>query len=231
MAPNRREEIKQKQELQARFQFSISQNNARAMNWLKPISKTDDTESKSEETSSALHTTQGTNSANSMEEDVFSKLRVIPQGAGLSSKTTQTIGDFLNSKDINQQKTSDNSTTSQKVNGSGRGGGGSVAMKALLNKMRNETRKELNQSRHTNQGSNVQQQQQQQQSTNKVNGKKGRWNDKGFSRGAEAKKADTAVSTAGFDSDSESDDDIKALKSRSASKINKSKVGKKARPF
>lgn len=214
MAPNRREEIKQKQELQARFQFSISQNNALALHWLKPAST-----NQNETPTSPLQSTQETDSTNSTRpDDDFMKLRVIPQGSGLSSKTTQTVGDFLNSKDIiTHQKNKDNGTTSRRGNGNGKG---SVAMNALLNKMRNETRKELGQSRHTNQ---------MQQSKSKKETKNDK---KRVSAGKVTSSAVGAVGAVGFDSDSDSDDDdIKAFKSRSVSKISYGKVGKKLRPF
>lgn len=216
MAPNRREEIKQKQELQARFQFSISQNNALALHWLKPAST-----SQNETPTSQLQSTQETDSTNfTQPDDDFMKLRVIPQGSGLSSKATQTVGDFLNSKDIiTYQKNKDNDTTSRRGNGNGNGKG-SVAMNALLNKMRNDTRKELSQSRHTNQ---------MQQSKSKKETKNDK---KRVSAGKVTSSAVGAVGAVGFDSDSDSDDDdIKAFKSRSVSKISYGKVGKKLRPF
>ncbi|KAI5949048.1 hypothetical protein KGF57_004878 [Candida theae] len=227
MPPSRREEIKKKQELQARFQFSISQNNARAMNWLKPSTSNGNDASTTKESThtGALTTSPETDSVTaSSTQDDFMKLRVIPQGSGLSSKTTQTVGDFLNSKDISQQKSNSDGATS---NGSTKSKG-SVAMNALLNKMRNETRQQLNQSRHTTQ-------------LQSVKGKRDKLNGvpvssvKGASSSTGA-KGDKTLTKKSFDDDEgedDEDDDIKALKSRSVNKFNQAKVGKgkKVRPF
>ncbi|CAD1809414.1 hypothetical protein FOB58_003265 [Candida parapsilosis] len=202
MAPNRREEIKKKEELQARFRLSIAQNNARALNWLKPLSpNTNDT---------TLSITQEPNTTSPTQEDEFMKLRVIPQGSGLSSKTTQTVGDFLNAKDISQRKKTNDGNTPRKT--SGGNGSGSFAMHALLNKMRTETRKQISQSHQMGQEQHGK-------------SKKEKKNDT-----IKSGKADSKLKQE-FNSDEDDDDDIKALRSRSVSKTNKGKVGKKARPF
>lgn len=219
MAPSRREEIKKKQELQARFQFSMAQNNARALNWLKPATSNHNQASSSETTQDGR--SDSTKQNDDDNENDFMKLRVIPQGSGLSSKTTQTVGDFLNSKDITQQKTNDGSNVTDSNKQVGRGNGrGSVAMNALLNKMRNETRKELNQSSQVQQGK-----------AKKEKKTNSRSAGSGMKQASSSAKAN-AVRSTGSDSDDEEDDDIKALKSRSVGKLGgHGKVGKKARPF
>jgi len=111
--PNRRKEIKEKEELQARFQLSMSQNNSKALKWLKPVDST-----------SHLSTS-------SVEANFF-ELPIIPNGASLSNltlaKAQKNIGDFVNGTEIKPQlKVPAKSQVSK-------------PMSALMNKMRDQSR-------------------------------------------------------------------------------------------
>ncbi|RCK67874.1 hypothetical protein Cantr_03495 [Candida viswanathii] len=119
---SRRQEIKRKEELQARFQLAISNNNQKALNWLKPLKGEDLTTTKDD-------------------EDSFLNLQIIPQGSSLDSKQSeggQKIGDFLASKDISKSKQlqQQQSTMTRKQTNS-------KPMLALMNKMRDTSRKNV----------------------------------------------------------------------------------------
>ncbi|KAI5958523.1 uncharacterized protein KGF55_005783 [Candida pseudojiufengensis] len=196
MAPNRREEIKRKQELQAKFQFSIAQNNNLALNWLKP---------KKQVESEAEQPTDDT-------QNEFLKLKVIPSGKSLASagNKVQTVGDFLNSRDINNLKDTSNNQNNETDKNNAKNGG-SIAMNALLNKMRNENRSKLNN-----------------------NHKPDNYNNSTSAKKKKSTKSSSASSQAHqIDSDSDSDSDREARKSRSVkTNLKVNKVGKKgARPF
>lgn len=151
---SRRSEIKQKQELQARFQLAMSANNQKALNWLKPLKSTASTTSTSSETLNANNPTS---------DDSFMDLQIIPQGASLSKlDNLQKIGDFINSKDITKMKQSTTTTTASNLTSNRVTK--SKPMLALMNKMRDSNRKNVRQNQHH-------QQQQQQQSTSSINGK------------------------------------------------------------
>ncbi|KHC34822.1 hypothetical protein W5O_04463 [Candida albicans Ca6] len=146
---SRRLEIKQKQELQARFQLAMSANNQKALNWLKPLKSTASTTSTSSETPNANNPTS---------DDSFMDLQIIPQGASLSKlDNLQKIGDFINSKDITKMKQSTTTTTTTASNLTSNRVTKSKPMLALMNKMRDSNRKNVRQNQHH-------QQQQQQQS-------------------------------------------------------------------
>ena len=151
---SRRSEIKQKQELQARFQLAMSANNQKALNWLKPLKSTASTTSTSSETLNANNPTS---------DDSFMDLQIIPQGASLSKlDNLQKIEDFINSKDITKMKQSTTTTTASNLTSNRVTK--SKPMLALMNKMRDSNRKNVRQNQHH-------QQQQQQQSTSSINGK------------------------------------------------------------
>lgn len=150
---SRRSEIKQKQELQARFQLAMSANNQKALNWLKPLKSTASTTSTSSETLNANNPTS---------DDSFMDLQIIPQGASLSKlDNLQKIGDFINSKDITKMKQSTTTTTASNLTSNRVTK--SKPMLALMNKMRDSNRKNVRQNQHHHQ--------QQQQSTSSINGK------------------------------------------------------------
>lgn len=153
---SRRAEIKQKQELQARFQLAMSANNQKALNWLKPLKSTASTTSTSSETPNANNPTS---------DDSFMDLQIIPQGASLSKlDNLQKIGDFINSKDITKMKQSTTTTTTTTAsNLTSNRVTKSKPMLALMNKMRDSNRKNVRQNQHHHQ--------QQQQSTSSINGK------------------------------------------------------------
>ena len=150
---SRRSEIKQKQELQARFQLAMSANNQKALNWLKPLKSTASTTSTSSETPNANNPTS---------DDSFMDLQIIPQGASLSKlDNLQKIEDFINSKDITKMKQSTTTTTASNLTSNRVTK--SKPMLALMNKMRDSNRKNVRQNQHHHQ--------QQQQSTSSINGK------------------------------------------------------------
>lgn len=150
---SRRSEIKQKQELQARFQLAMSANNQKALNWLKPLKSTASTTSTSSETLNANNPTS---------DDSFMDLQIIPQGASLSKlDNLQKIEDFINSKDITKMKQSTTTTTASNLTSNRVTK--SKPMLALMNKMRDSNRKNVRQNQHHHQ--------QQQQSTSSINGK------------------------------------------------------------
>lgn len=241
MAGNRREEIKKKEALQAKFQLSMAQNNARAMSWLTPSSSATSASSSTKPISGNTANTSkvpGSNQNIDDSNDEFMNLRVIPPGSGLgSTKSTQRIGDFFqqfntdpNSNKLkNKDNTNNNAVGDVRRNGGSAGNsgsGGSRAMNALLNKMRNENREKIKQ----NQDHNI--------STKKgtVVGNLSSGGRKTLKTGdtISAKKG-TGFHTGGMngDNDSDSDPDMDALRARASIKKNTSmgRVGKKARPF
>ena len=188
---SRRSEIKQKQELQARFQLAMSANNQKALNWLKPLKSTASTTSTSSETPNANNPTS---------DDSFMDLQIIPQGASLSKlDNLQKIGDFINSKDITKMKQSTTTTasnlTSNRVTKS-------KPMLALMNKMRDSNRKNVRQNQHHHQ------QQQQQQSTSSINGKS--------NKPMIPNKSQSIVKN--YNNEEEDDEDSRAIRSRTVKK-------------
>lgn len=186
---SRRSEIKQKQELQARFQLAMSANNQKALNWLKPLKSTASTTSTSSETPNANNPTS---------DDSFMDLQIIPQGASLSKlDNLQKIGDFINSKDITKMKQSTTTTasnlTSNRVTKS-------KPMLALMNKMRDSNRKNVRQNQHHHQ--------QQQQSTSSINGKS--------NKPMIPNKSQSIVKN--YNNEEEDDEDSRAIRSRTVKK-------------
>lgn len=194
---SRRLEIKQKQELQARFQLAMSANNQKALNWLKPLKSTASTTSTSSETPNANNPTS---------DDSFMDLQIIPQGASLSKlDNLQKIGDFINSKDITKMKQSTTTTTTASNLTSNRVTK-SKPMLALMNKMRDSNRKNVRQNQHH--------QQQQQQSTSSINGKS--------NKPMIPNKSQSIVKNYNNeeedDDDEEDDEDSRAIRSRTVKK-------------
>lgn len=115
---NRRQEIKKKEELQARFQLAVSQTNKKILNWLQP---------------------NDTISENHDEKQSFLSLPIIPQGSGLSNieKQNNCIGDFINSDEnkLKQFQSNDVNKNLRKPT--------SKPMMALMNKMRNSNRDKI----------------------------------------------------------------------------------------
>lgn len=113
---NRRQEIKKKEELQAKFQLAISHTNNKILNWLEPNNN------------EIAH--------NDEEKNSFLNLPIIPQGSGLSNieKSNKSIGDFINSDETKFKRLQDgnNSNSLRKNN--------SKPMMALMNRMRNTNR-------------------------------------------------------------------------------------------
>ncbi|EMG47932.1 hypothetical protein G210_1595 [Candida maltosa Xu316] len=122
---SRRAEIKRKEEIQAKFQLSLSNINQQSLNWLLPAKKEGATEVKND-------------------DDSFMNLQIIPQGSSLCSKGDfQKIGDFLNSKDISKSK---KQLQSKPVN---------KPMMALMNKMRDSNRKNIQKNHKINKPNRV----------------------------------------------------------------------------
>lgn len=128
---NRRQEIKKKEELQARFQVAISQTNSKILNWLQPNSN------------EIVHEDK--------EKDSFFNLPIIPQGSGLSNidKSNRNIGDFINSDETKFKQLQDGNNSNDSLRKTN-----SKPMMALMNKMRNTNRdkakkKAFNQNMHT----------------------------------------------------------------------------------
>lgn len=193
---SRRSEIKQKQELQARFQLAMSANNQKALNWLKPLKSTASTTSTSSETPNANNPTS---------DDSFMDLQIIPQGASLSKlDNLQKIGDFINSKDITKMKQSTTTTasnlTSNRVTKS-------KPMLALMNKMRDSNRKNVRQNQHHHQ--------QQQQSTSSINGKS---NKPMIPNKSQSIVKNYNNEEEDDDDDEEDDEDSRAIRSRTVKK-------------
>ena len=188
---SRRSEIKQKQELQARFQLAMSANNQKALNWLKPLKSTASTTSTSSETPNANNPTS---------DDSFMDLQIIPQGASLSKlDNLQKIEDFINSKDITKMKQSTTTTTASNLTSNRVTK--SKPMLALMNKMRDSNRKNVRQNQHH-------QQQQQQQSTSSINGKS--------NKPMIPNKSQSIVKN--YNNEEEDDEDSRAIRSRTVKK-------------
>lgn len=187
---SRRSEIKQKQELQARFQLAMSANNQKALNWLKPLKSTASTTSTSSETLNANNPTS---------DDSFMDLQIIPQGASLSKlDNLQKIGDFINSKDITKMKQSTTTTTASNLTSNRVTK--SKPMLALMNKMRDSNRKNVRQNQHHHQ--------QQQQSTSSINGKS--------NKPMIPNKSQSIVKN--YNNEEEDDEDSRAIRSRTVKK-------------
>lgn len=187
---SRRSEIKQKQELQARFQLAMSANNQKALNWLKPLKSTASTTSTSSETPNANNPTS---------DDSFMDLQIIPQGASLSKlDNLQKIEDFINSKDITKMKQSTTTTTASNLTSNRVTK--SKPMLALMNKMRDSNRKNVRQNQHHHQ--------QQQQSTSSINGKS--------NKPMIPNKSQSIVKN--YNNEEEDDEDSRAIRSRTVKK-------------
>lgn len=187
---SRRSEIKQKQELQARFQLAMSANNQKALNWLKPLKSTASTTSTSSETLNANNPTS---------DDSFMDLQIIPQGASLSKlDNLQKIEDFINSKDITKMKQSTTTTTASNLTSNRVTK--SKPMLALMNKMRDSNRKNVRQNQHHHQ--------QQQQSTSSINGKS--------NKPMIPNKSQSIVKN--YNNEEEDDEDSRAIRSRTVKK-------------
>lgn len=115
---NRRKEIKEKEELQARFQFAIGQANTRVTKWLPNMKKKKEEE---EEESNA-----------NGESNEFFNLPIIPNGSGLNSTTSGKIGDFIRGEGRELTKKAEMPGPNKNSE--------SKAMHALKNKMRNQIR-------------------------------------------------------------------------------------------
>ncbi|CAR66010.1 DEHA2G20570p [Debaryomyces hansenii CBS767] len=127
---NRRQEIKKKEELQARFQVAISQTNSKILNWLQPNNE-------------IVH--------DDKEKNSFFNLPIIPQGSGLSNidKSNRNIGDFINSDETKFKQLQDGNHSNDNLRKTN-----SKPMMALMNKMRNTNRDKVkkrgsNQNMHT----------------------------------------------------------------------------------
>ena len=121
--PNRRKEIKEKEQLQARILFALAQNQKNIQSWLPPQKA----EQKPDEDSSAASAS-------------FYDLPILPSGVGLSSLEGTSeqkfgkVGDFINA-DINKVKEHSIARSRQADS--------SPAMAALRNKIRDNSRKEV----------------------------------------------------------------------------------------
>lgn len=114
---NRRQEIKKKEELQAKFQLAISHTNNKILNWLEPNNN------------EIAH--------NDEEKNSFLNLPIIPQGSGLSNieKSNKSIGDFINSDETKFKRLQDGNNSNNSLRKTN-----SKPMMALMNKMRNTNR-------------------------------------------------------------------------------------------
>lgn len=122
---SRRQEIKEKEALQARFQHAMTQNSKLALNWLRP--------NQAVNKSNSTPATQGSTAANANQ---FFDLPVVAQGASLSelsvAKLGRTVGQFVKGTTPAKPHAV---TKPRKLK----------AMQALLNKMRDDKRSQLNQ--------------------------------------------------------------------------------------
>lgn len=120
---NRRKEIKDKEELQAKFQLSIAQNNSKVLNWLKPV--------KSNDESTSLAQVNG----------AFLQLPIIANGESLTSLDTkssgdiQRVGDFINSNDTATFHQIKQDTSTERTR--------SKPMLALMNRIRDGGREKV----------------------------------------------------------------------------------------
>lgn len=126
--PNRRKEIKEKEELQAQFQLNISKNNNKILSWLNP---------------GLSSTSSKTVDDFLISNNAFFDLPIIQNGSGLSSVMdlqALKVGDFINSEnDLLKLSTPANSS------GSLGGTNDSKAMAALKNSLRNKQRQKIEQ--------------------------------------------------------------------------------------
>ncbi|CAK9441563.1 uncharacterized protein LODBEIA_P54310 [Lodderomyces beijingensis] len=131
MAPNRREELKKKQDLQARFQLAQSANHARASSWLIP---------KKQDPSSPSSSSVGNGG-----DDEFLNLKVVPSGSTLgSTRVKQTVSEFIQSRDPKRGQKEGDDDDQQRSGGPGEiKSGGSRALNSLLNKIRDESRRSI----------------------------------------------------------------------------------------
>lgn len=119
---NRRKEIKEKEELQARFQLLVAQNNKKVLNWLKPV--------KNDDISASLALVNGS----------FLQLPIIANGESLSSLDTkstdevQRVGDFISSNDTSKFKQIKQESTDRTR---------SKPMTALMNRIRDGGREKV----------------------------------------------------------------------------------------
>lgn len=114
---NRRNEIKEKEALQLRFQLALSQNTKSVLNWLPKQNVPADANPKLDDQASFLN------------------LPIISNGASLANLEKgdlSTVGEFLNGDTV--KSTGENKRDAQT---------GSKAMTALMNKMRTENRKAI----------------------------------------------------------------------------------------
>lgn len=121
--PNRRKEIKEKEELQAKFQLAMSQTNTRVLSWLQPLQK------------AAGETPREGQKA-------FLDLPIIANGSGLCSLTEgagvqQLVGDFLATGTASKKDFPNEAPVRKEA--------GSKAMHALMNKMRNSSKQKIRQ--------------------------------------------------------------------------------------
>lgn len=121
--PNRRKEIKEKEELQAKFQLAISQTNTRVLSWLQPLQKP-------------------AGDAPQDGQKSFLDLPIIANGTGLYSlkegaNEQRLVGDFL-ANGTGNRPSAPNETPVRKE-------AGSKAIHALMNKMRNSSKQKIRQ--------------------------------------------------------------------------------------
>lgn len=125
---SRRQEIKEKEALQARFQHAMTQNSKLALNWLRPNQAVNNTKN-----TPAAPSSQGLTAAHANQ---FFDLPVVAQGASLSelsvAKLGRTVGQFVKGTTPAKPHAV---TKPRKLK----------AMQALLNKMRDDKRSQLNQ--------------------------------------------------------------------------------------
>ncbi|ABN64904.1 predicted protein [Scheffersomyces stipitis CBS 6054] len=116
---NRRKEIKDKEALQARFQLSISQNNAKALSWLKP-------------------STSKTGQEHPISTESFLDLPIIPSGSSLTTLNNgnvSKIGDFMkNDGSMNAIKQESGPRAAKNA---------SKPMLALMNKVRDYNKEKI----------------------------------------------------------------------------------------
>lgn len=251
---NRRKEIKQKEELQAKFQLAISQTNVKVTNWLNPLKSSNQNNDKNE-------ASEDFSRANS----TFFDLPIIPSGSGLYSLDAKNgkeeynkISDFLNSGEAGLRKLKNNSDQNETIV-NGRPQGNSKAMNALINKMRNDSRdkirqniteKQVNQNQKQNknqwQKSNQNKNSENNQSRNSfmselkrqgIQSKNERQQNKNQNQLSQHLVKDSVSNEVQDDSDSNSDDELSKFKNRSVKKganpLFGAKISKKGkgRPF
>lgn len=126
---SKRQEIKEKEALQARFQLALKQQSAKVLSWLPTETQTNKTDA-SEKSESRL-----------AERAEFLNLPIILQGSGLfeleneenSGKNgASTIGSFISSEETKKIAPPER-----------KGAPASKAMSSLMNKMRGDTRRQI----------------------------------------------------------------------------------------